>query len=233
MSTVEVVKSPSDEREYRHLTLENKIEVLLRKKGAGDASPHLLTGEKKLCTNLGSYNYLGFGGLNTHCTPLVVQSVLDFPITSGSCSDPSCCSELRLPLDSGATPACLSTAAASSALQSPAATTPPTAAAAAAASSRLASAPAAGPSPCARRRATRAGDPCAGPTRDPSEPPRPGRSGEAPRRCAACRARRGASGRRPPDAQKASCARRGRAHEGGRGAHEGAAARVPRGRAPG
>ena len=30
------------------------------------------------------YNYLGFGGLNTHCTPLVVQSIRDNPITSGA-----------------------------------------------------------------------------------------------------------------------------------------------------
>ena len=34
----------------------------------------------------GSYNYLGFGGVNTHCTPQVAQSALHHPITSGSTS---------------------------------------------------------------------------------------------------------------------------------------------------
>ena len=60
------------------------VEVLLRKKGAGDASPHLLTGEKKLCTNLGSYNYLGFGGWDPICTPAVIQALREHGVSACS-----------------------------------------------------------------------------------------------------------------------------------------------------
>ena len=62
----------------------NKIEVLLRKKGACDASPHLLTGEKKLCTNLGSYNYLGFGGWDPICTPAVIKALREHGVSACS-----------------------------------------------------------------------------------------------------------------------------------------------------
>ena len=34
--------------------------------------------------NLGSYNYLGFGGVNSYCTPLVEEAVRDLPLTTGS-----------------------------------------------------------------------------------------------------------------------------------------------------
>jgi len=44
------------------------------------------TPQSRRCLNLGSYNYLGFGGLNTHCTPLVRQSIMDHPITSAASS---------------------------------------------------------------------------------------------------------------------------------------------------
>ena len=44
----------------------------------------MATPQSRRCLNLGSYNYLGFGGLNTHCTPLVVKAIMDHPITSGS-----------------------------------------------------------------------------------------------------------------------------------------------------
>jgi serine palmitoyltransferase len=44
------------------------------------------TPQSRRCLNLGSYNYLGFGGLNTHCTPLVRQAIMDHPITSGASS---------------------------------------------------------------------------------------------------------------------------------------------------
>jgi serine palmitoyltransferase len=67
---------------------EDWIDVAIREPEStrGFFSKLVTTPQSRRCLNLGSYNYLGFGGLNTHCTPLVVQSVLDFPITSGSCS---------------------------------------------------------------------------------------------------------------------------------------------------
>ncbi|KAK9829134.1 hypothetical protein WJX72_004074 [[Myrmecia] bisecta] len=40
--------------------------------------PLLLTGEKKRCFNLGSYNYLGFAASDKYCTPRVLQSLTDY-----------------------------------------------------------------------------------------------------------------------------------------------------------
>ena len=48
----------------------------------GYFSKLVTTPQSRRCLNLGSYNYLGFGGLNTHCTPLVAKSVMDYPVTS-------------------------------------------------------------------------------------------------------------------------------------------------------
>ena len=42
------------------------------------------TPESRKCLNLGSYNYLGFGGVNEHCTPVVEKSLSEYPVTSGS-----------------------------------------------------------------------------------------------------------------------------------------------------
>ena len=67
---------------------EDWIDVAIREPEStrGFFSKLVTTPQSRRCLNLGSYNYLGFGGLNTHCTPLVVKSVLEHPITSGSCS---------------------------------------------------------------------------------------------------------------------------------------------------
>jgi serine palmitoyltransferase len=42
------------------------------------------TGKTRRCLNLGSYNYLGFGGVNSYCTPLVEEAVRDLPLTTAS-----------------------------------------------------------------------------------------------------------------------------------------------------
>jgi serine palmitoyltransferase len=42
------------------------------------------TPESRRCLNLGSYNYLGFGGVNEHCTPVVENSLSEHPVTAGS-----------------------------------------------------------------------------------------------------------------------------------------------------
>ena len=67
---------------------EDWIDVAIREPESdrGFFSKLVTTPLSRRCLNLGSYNYLGFGGLNTHCTPLVVKAVLENPITSGSCS---------------------------------------------------------------------------------------------------------------------------------------------------
>jgi len=42
------------------------------------------TGRTRRCLNLGSYNYLGFGGVNSYCTPMVEDALRDFPVSTGS-----------------------------------------------------------------------------------------------------------------------------------------------------
>lgn len=44
------------------------------------------TQASRRCLNLGSYNYLGFGGVNSFCTPAVKLACMENPITSGSCA---------------------------------------------------------------------------------------------------------------------------------------------------
>ena len=44
------------------------------------------TGICKRCLNLGSHNYLGFGGVNSFCTPRVKEVAMENPVTSGSCA---------------------------------------------------------------------------------------------------------------------------------------------------
>ena len=58
--------------------------MLLRKKGRGDGSPHELTGETKNCLNLGSYNYLGFGGVDPICTPAVIKTLQTYGVSACS-----------------------------------------------------------------------------------------------------------------------------------------------------
>ena len=63
---------------------EDWIDVAIREPESerGYFSKLVTTPQSRRCLNLGSYNYLGFGGLNTHCTPLVAKSVMDYPVTS-------------------------------------------------------------------------------------------------------------------------------------------------------
>lgn len=42
------------------------------------------TPASRRCLNLGSYNYLGFGGVNEHCTPVVEDSLMKFAVTTAS-----------------------------------------------------------------------------------------------------------------------------------------------------
>jgi hypothetical protein len=44
------------------------------------------TGSSRRCLNLGSYNYLGFGGVNFYCTPKVEEAMRNLPIALGSSS---------------------------------------------------------------------------------------------------------------------------------------------------
>ena len=60
------------------------IDVLLRKRGARRRAPHELTGETKNCLNLGSYNYLGFGGYDPICTKAVIRTLREHGVTACS-----------------------------------------------------------------------------------------------------------------------------------------------------
>mmetsp|Transcript_15376 Transcript_15376/g.37231 ORF Transcript_15376/g.37231 Transcript_15376/m.37231 type:complete len:997 (+) Transcript_15376:181-3171(+) len=69
---------------------EDWIDVAIREPESdrGFFSKLVTTPQSRRCLNLGSYNYLGFGGVNTHCTPLVRQSIMDHPITAAaSCAE--------------------------------------------------------------------------------------------------------------------------------------------------
>ena len=49
-----------------------RIQMCVRERvGRGDGAPLVMTGEKQDLLNLGSYNYLGFGGIDERCTPAV------------------------------------------------------------------------------------------------------------------------------------------------------------------
>ncbi|CAK8999998.1 Long chain base biosynthesis protein 2a (AtLCB2a) (Long chain base biosynthesis protein 2) (AtLCB2) [Durusdinium trenchii] len=51
-----------------------KVEVVIRERAGGDLFGPLndlkLTEKRKMCVNLSSYNYLGFGGVDEYCTPV-------------------------------------------------------------------------------------------------------------------------------------------------------------------
>ena len=62
------------------------IDVTVRERtpNAGFFSRLRDTGATRRCLNLGSYNYLGFGGVNSYCTPVVEDAVRNLPIALGS-----------------------------------------------------------------------------------------------------------------------------------------------------
>eukprot|EP00976_Prorocentrum_cordatum_P106687 1194503-Prorocentrum_minimum.AAC.3 len=75
------------------------IDVTLRERlpNAGYFSRLQDTGATRRCLNLGSYNYLGFGGVNSYCTPVVEEAILRLPISLGSSSAELGHSEVRVP----------------------------------------------------------------------------------------------------------------------------------------
>ena len=50
--------------------------------GWGDDAPLTLTGEKRRVLNLGSYNYLGFGGVDAHVTPRVREALAKYGVSA-------------------------------------------------------------------------------------------------------------------------------------------------------
>lgn len=61
------------------------IDVCVRRRaGRGDAAPLEITGEMQRCLNLGSYNYLGFGGVEPLVTPQVVEALRRYGVSSCS-----------------------------------------------------------------------------------------------------------------------------------------------------
>lgn len=61
------------------------LDVIIRhKQSSGDAAPLVPTGEKRRCLNLGSYNYLGFGGLDETCTPAVIEALRTYGVSACS-----------------------------------------------------------------------------------------------------------------------------------------------------
>ena len=62
-----------------------RIDVCVRKRaGRGDSAPLEMTGERQRCLNLGSYNYLGFGGFDANCTPAVERTLKEHGVTGCS-----------------------------------------------------------------------------------------------------------------------------------------------------
>jgi len=63
----------------------SSIDVCDRQRiGTGDAAPLELTGTTKRCLNLGSYNYLGFGGWEKHVSPAVVATLQEHGVSGCS-----------------------------------------------------------------------------------------------------------------------------------------------------
>ena len=61
------------------------IDVCLRERdGRGDAAPLVRTGKTRHCLNLGSYNYLGFGGVDPICTPAVISTLRTYGVSACS-----------------------------------------------------------------------------------------------------------------------------------------------------
>ena len=63
----------------------SSIDVCLRRRdGYGDGAPLKMTGETRRCLNLGSYNYLGFGGVEPHVTPAVIETLHKYGVSNCS-----------------------------------------------------------------------------------------------------------------------------------------------------
>ncbi|CAD7923649.1 unnamed protein product [Amoebophrya sp. A120] len=64
------------------------VEVVFReRKDQPLLAPYLplsMTTKSVKCTNLGSYNYLGFGGVDEYCTPLVAKCIRETGLSTGS-----------------------------------------------------------------------------------------------------------------------------------------------------
>lgn len=65
---------------------DSTIDVVIRKRDApyGILGPLQMTDEIRKCVNLGSYNYLGFGGYDDKCTPEVRDAIDEFGIATGA-----------------------------------------------------------------------------------------------------------------------------------------------------
>ncbi|CAD7929969.1 unnamed protein product [Amoebophrya sp. A25] len=72
----------------------NTVTVLYReRKNQPALAPYLpltMTERSVKCTNLGSYNYLGFGGVDEYCTPLVAKCIRDIGLSSGGTRGSRC-----------------------------------------------------------------------------------------------------------------------------------------------
>jgi hypothetical protein len=63
----------------------SSIDVCMRERdGSGDLAPLVRTGATRHCLNLGSYNYLGFGGLDPICTPAVKRALRTYGVSACS-----------------------------------------------------------------------------------------------------------------------------------------------------
>lgn len=63
----------------------SSIDVCVRqRKGVGDSAPLEMTGKTVRCLNLGSYNYLGFGGFDPVCTKDVIEALRTYGVSSCS-----------------------------------------------------------------------------------------------------------------------------------------------------
>jgi len=63
----------------------SSLQLCVRKRvGFGDGAPLRMTGATQRCLNLGSYNYLGFGGVEQHVTPFVIDALREHGSCSGS-----------------------------------------------------------------------------------------------------------------------------------------------------
>ena len=60
------------------------IDVLMRSRNGDETTEMVCTGEVRRCLNLGSYNYLGFGGVDQFCTPAAVKALEQYGVSSGS-----------------------------------------------------------------------------------------------------------------------------------------------------
>ena len=71
----------------------SQVQVCIRERPTGSGflsqllhgfAPFRLTGENRLCINMASYNYLGFGGVDKDCTPACVEAIKKWGISFGT-----------------------------------------------------------------------------------------------------------------------------------------------------